>query len=40
MCLSTEHVCVCLVRDVEVHKKLSRLKDGKFTNFVVTVNVF
>ena len=34
------YVCMYVARDVEAHKKLSRPKDVKLTNFVATMNVF
>ena len=40
VCLLIERMCMCVVGDIEVYEKWSRLKDGKHTNFVVTMNVF
>ena len=40
VCPLTERMYMCVVGDVEVHRKLSRPKDGKLTNFVAIVNVF
>ena len=40
ICLLIECVCMCVVGDIEVHKKLSLPKGDKLTNFLATMNVF